>query len=236
MEDGAVASATSPLAAAPAKKLPPHDEMVKALLKATSTRLTELVDRYEGWDKDKDGLVDKIEFHKAMRALKLPGWDAEPPHVYERVCDEVFDLIDHDGNGIMSYREYVRYTLREAIRLERERVVAIFRKWDANGSSTICKEEWRRAIRMIGFVGSGDEVDALFDEIDVDHTGEVDYEELNRVLRQGAGMHLGGSSSPGKEQHAKGASGGRATRRCFSRCARGRVILCGARLGRTCCL
>lgn len=48
------------------------------------------------------------------------------------------------------------------------------------------QEEFRRALTTMGFRAPREEVDDLFDDIDEDRSGEIDYEEFNKALRQGA--------------------------------------------------
>ena len=87
---------------------PPFEDMVKALNNAQAHRLGEIQDHFTKWDKDKDGFVDKVEFRRAMRALKLPGHDDED--TYAIVCDAVFAQMDVDNSGMVSYGEYIRLT------------------------------------------------------------------------------------------------------------------------------
>jgi hypothetical protein len=76
--------------------------------------------------------------------------------------------------------------------VSRRRVIDQFRSWDTDKTGSINKEEWRKAIALFGFVPTAgavyfdEEVDALFDEIDADGSGEIEYEELNRTLRVGS--------------------------------------------------
>ena len=48
---------------------------------------------------DKNGVVDKDEFRRCMRTLKLTGYDHPDEDVYDNVCDDVFSRIDHDKSG-----------------------------------------------------------------------------------------------------------------------------------------
>ena len=167
------------------KRMPTHNEMVEALLKTQANFLSELRDCFQTWDKDGDGIVDKKEFQKAMRALKLPGHDDDEK--YNPVCDEVFRMHDTDGSGRIVYREYIRHTLRKAFEQSTTKAIDLFREWDFDKSGKISKDEWRRAMAAIGFGNAPQaEVDGLFDEIDSDCSGELEYEELNKALRVGS--------------------------------------------------
>ena len=62
----------------------------------------------------------------------------------------------------------------------------VFRKFDADGSGTIEKGEFRNAIAKMGFDAPDDCIDELFDEVDDDGSGTVDFKELNSILRVGS--------------------------------------------------
>ena len=62
----------------------------------------------------------------------------------------------------------------------------LFRRWDVDGSNSIDRKEFRRAIRQVGFDVGDEELDALFGELDPDASGSIDFRELNQALRQGA--------------------------------------------------
>lgn len=108
-------------------------------------------------------------------------------------------------SGAISYAEYMRHMLRRALAKSATRVITIFRLWDYDHNGSINKEEWRRVIKTVGFHAPREDVDALFDDIDRNRTGEIDYEELNKVLRVGQGVLLEVEKSK-KADAAKGRS------------------------------
>ena len=64
------------------------------------------------------------------------------------------------------------------------RVIEVFRAWDADNSGTIDKKEFRLGLQQLGLTEvPREEVDALFDEIDVDRSGEIEYRELAAKLK-----------------------------------------------------
>jgi hypothetical protein len=72
----------------------------------------------------------------------------------------------------------------------------MFRDWDDDGSGTVTKKEWRKAMAQLGFEAHKREVDALFDEWD-DGSGLLDYQEINKKLRRGADVQLAGNLQAG---------------------------------------
>lgn len=61
----------------------------------------------------------------------------------------------------------------------------IFHSWDRDGSGLIGKAEFRRAIRAVGFDMPTAELDALFDEIDADGSGQIEFGELDGEGEEG---------------------------------------------------
>jgi len=64
----------------------------------------------------------------------------------------------------------------------------MFRSFDYDGSGTIDRSEFRRAMRAMGLQAPTASIDAIFNEFDADKGGEIDFRELNRILRQGSNV------------------------------------------------
>ena len=74
--------------------------------------------------------------------------------------------------------------LAEGLAKNLSRVIDVFRAWDDDDSGTIDKKEFRRGLHQLGLTEvPREEVDALFDEIDVDESGEIDFRELAAKLK-----------------------------------------------------
>ena len=75
--------------------------------------------------------------------------------------------------------------LKAALAAQHGRVIDLFRAWDRSGDGRISKVELRRAFLALGYDAPRADVDALFDALDVDRSGALEYRELYRALRQG---------------------------------------------------
>ena len=163
--------------------------MINTLKRALAGSLTQFAALFTKMDRDKSGSIDRDEFYRAMKALKLPGAD-------KATCDAMFDEVDVDGSGDISFHEYVGFTLLDVLSRSATRVINLFKLWDVDRSGTIDLEEFRRAIKTIGFDVPRDAIDAVFRELDEDDSGEIDYDELNRVLRRTSASCAPRSSRP----------------------------------------
>ena len=103
-----------------------------------------------------------------------------------------------------SLYRYVRFSLREALAKSLTRVIDLFKKWDEDDDGAVSKKEFRRAIKTIGFDAPREEVDRVFDSIDEDGSGTIEYTELNQLLRQGANTKLDAKLMPGQGDWAVG--------------------------------
>lgn len=62
---------------------------------------------------------------------------------------------------------------------------AQFREWDTNGDGLIQRDEFHDAVRLLGFDAAdvpNEAIDALFDELDADGSGECEYHELKQAI------------------------------------------------------
>ena len=80
--------------------------------------------------------------------------------------------------------------LRDILSVNFGTVLKIFQAWDEDKNQTISKDEFRQALPVLGIAVDRKDADALFDLLDIDASGEVDYNELYKQLRAGAGVEI----------------------------------------------
>lgn len=57
--------------------------------------------------------------------------------------------------------------------------------FDRNGDSTVSRSEFRAALPLLGFdVSDGPALDTVFDDLDVDGSGVIEYAELSALLKR----------------------------------------------------
>ena len=64
------------------------------------------------------------------------------------------------------------------------RVIDIFREWDSDGSGTVEKREFARAMQVLGVDCERTVLDELFDSIDIDGSGSIEYKEIQKKIRK----------------------------------------------------
>lgn len=112
-----------------------------------------------------------------------------PPDTYARRFDEGSYVLPDESNIAVGNQAEMMLELREALLAEEAhtRVIDMFRRYDLNGNGLVCREEFRGALPLLGLRGyARSDMDLLFDATDTDHSGQIEYAELYRLLRSGA--------------------------------------------------
>ena len=79
--------------------------------------------------------------------------------------------------------------LRHAIQGQWPRVHDVFTSWDENGDGQLSRGEWCKVITSLCNMGKED-ASIIFDSLDVDGNGNLDFREVNHALRAGAEVEL----------------------------------------------
>ena len=62
-------------------------------------------------------------------------------------------------------------------------MISLFKQLDEDRDGSVSKAEFRRALPLLGYDGSNtDAIDSVFDELDLDGSGEIRYDELKALL------------------------------------------------------
>ena len=63
-------------------------------------------------------------------------------------------------------------------------VMELFKEWDVDHSASISREEFQSGVRALGFAATDEAVNDVFDSIDEDHGGQLDFSELKHALQR----------------------------------------------------
>ena len=135
-------------------------------------------------DADQDGKLDFAEFCSLVRSR-------EEGEFTDEELKKRFKQLDGDNSGQVDMAEYLQFSLRDALARSSDRVVDLFKKWDEDNSGKIDKREFCHAMRALGFDDvSEKDAGAVFDMLDDDKSGQLEYKELNMMLRKGFGSQV----------------------------------------------
>ena len=112
-----------------------------------------------------------------------------------------------------------------------ERVVDLFRLWDEDRSGTVDKAEFHKAVRALGFDVEREDTDAVFDSLDDDNSGTLEYKELALMLRKGAGSEAAKANLK-RVTHAERGRGAKITAKNLNDNYQGATVACCRRRSR----
>ena len=72
--------------------------------------------------------------------------------------------------------------LKSCIKDNHARVTDLFKAWDEDGNGKVSQAEFRKAMMALGFQASKTQMDTVFDQLDRDASGAIDYKELHAAI------------------------------------------------------
>ena len=154
---------------------------------------------FDEFDADKSGTVEFSELNAQLRkrAATLPE-ELQPGSV--KMQTERGNKIAirkekaHDGglqlgnvlggaSGAGADGASVQQQLRAALTKNWARVKDLFLSWDTNNDGVVSRDEFAKALKALGFDAPKTAVDGIFASFDLDNSGEVEFEEMNNLLR-----------------------------------------------------
>ena len=89
--------------------------------------------------------------------------------------------VDLDEDSGVPYSDQLRKHLQK----NAVRVIDLFREWDADGSGSVSKKEFCDNMKLLGLNVPKKDVVELFESMDPSGDGQLEYNELNKLLRGG---------------------------------------------------
>ena len=80
----------------------------------------------------------------------------------------------------------VQEQLFDILREHKVKLIDLFREWDDDGNGALDKKELRKAVAALGYEAPKADVDTLFDAIDTDNSGWIEFYELKNALSEKA--------------------------------------------------
>ena len=148
---------------------------------------------FDAADDNHNRCHDLAEFSAFVRSRE------EGEHTDEEL-QKRFAALETSLDSSLEMREFLTWSLREALTRSSQRVVDLFKQWDEDNSGSVDRREFHRAIRALGFDVTQAESDDVFGSLDENGSGKVEYKELHAMLRASSG------SEGTKANLARGAS------------------------------
>ena len=88
-----------------------------------------------------------------------------------------------EASGITEKAE-LKSSLKDALQRSANKVVELFKQWDADGSGVVERSEFVGVVKALGFVDyADDEIVKVFDSFDGNRSGRLSYKEMRAALR-----------------------------------------------------
>jgi len=142
--------------------------------------LRALQDQFSSMDTDGDGELTLAELKAGCTGI-LEGKGEE--------IAQLFDTIDSDHSGSISYSEFLAATMDSKQFMKREVYWEAFRVFDLDQNGRITAKEFEQIMKNDGAdynlpagVGNAKEIAGMFKEADVDGDGEIDFTEFCAMM------------------------------------------------------
>lgn len=142
---------------------------------------------FKSFDKDNSGTITTTELTEGLKQLqKEKGFgDAE--------VSKLMKSCDVDGNGTLSYEEFIAATIHQNKLESQEHLFMAFSHFDADNSGYITQDELLTSLKDHGL--PTDNVEELISNADKNGDGKIDYEEFVDMMRSQEGSVLGAMKS-----------------------------------------
>lgn len=124
---------------------------------------------FESFDKNRDGTITFEEWKTGLILLNI---------VEEKKIQELFNSIDTDMSGRIDYTEFLAATIEQKLYLKEERLFEAFKTFDKDNSGKISKKEIMKILKIEDDL----EINEIFDDIDKNGDGEIDYNEFLNMM------------------------------------------------------
>mmetsp|Transcript_10061 Transcript_10061/g.25736 ORF Transcript_10061/g.25736 Transcript_10061/m.25736 type:complete len:394 (+) Transcript_10061:227-1408(+) len=157
-----------------------------------AAKIEVLREQFETFDSDGSGLISHDELMDFLRCLGH--------NPVERQLKELVAEFDKDGNGDLSFGEFVALWHGYLVEADMERnlIQKAFEFFDADGDEGIDTAEFQEAMTTLGDPLTQAECDAFFALMDIDANGVIDFTEFSKfVVSEGAFNEI----SPAPHRH-----------------------------------
>mmetsp|Transcript_74022 Transcript_74022/g.130800 ORF Transcript_74022/g.130800 Transcript_74022/m.130800 type:complete len:517 (+) Transcript_74022:20-1570(+) len=148
--------------------------------------LEELDQTFTSMDSNGDGTLTAEELEHGLAAAGV--------HLHPGEAIEIVQQLDVDGNGAVDYSEFLAATVQQAKSQREEACRKAFNVFDIDGNGFIDRSELGKLLLSEGSLstwnlddsptkgGHHPEINAIYDELDADRDGKIDFAEFMAVM------------------------------------------------------
>lgn len=144
------------------------------------TSIGKLREAFTRMDKNGDGMLSLTEMEEGFAACGMQD---------SKDVEALFQNIDVDKSGSISYTEFIASMIEKKSYLKEEIAWEAFRCFDRDGNGTISKDELHQMLmeNKDSLESLSDsQVDKVFQEVDTDGDGKISFEEFMAMLQKGS--------------------------------------------------
>jgi calcium-dependent protein kinase len=167
----------------------------------TKEETEEADELFRAMDIDGDGILTKEE-------IKASYQDIIGRSLSDDEVETMFDRVDADANGKISYSEFVVATLNSDILHSGTKLRSAFHKLDRDGSGTISKTDLIGLLSLFESTLDEKELDDTMKRADVDGDGEISYDEFVALVTSSFLKRENNSLNIMEEKDGSGGGGG----------------------------
>jgi len=165
------------------------NQLKRAVLTVIATQLSsdmleDLNAIFMAMDQNSDGTLSIRELKQGLEqaAVDLP-----------MDLNELLAQVDTDGSGVVDYTEFLAATMEKKVYHQENTVWCAFKKFDLDNSGAIDKTELNKVlgnddvVKAMHLEGKQTKLQELFDQIDINGDGLIDFEEFFRMMKTAEG-------------------------------------------------
>jgi calmodulin len=144
-----------------------------ASVKMSQKEIQDYQEAFNFFDSDHDGYINTSDIGKVMRCIGLYPSEAE-----------INQIIKNTNRNKVDFNEFLNLATRNMIdnKVNEQQMREAFRMFDNYGNGLINLMQMRNSLQNLGEKLRDEELDELIREADIDTEGNVNFEELVKIL------------------------------------------------------
>ena len=144
----------------------------------SNDEVEELTKIFKDLDQNNDGVLNRQEIEQGL--IKYYGEEKA-----KEEADNIFNKVDADGNGTISYEEFIRASIDKRSILTDKNLMTAYKLFDKNGDGSIEAKEIKEVLGKDLIGNKDDKVwEEIIKEVDENGDGVVSFEEFKKIMEK----------------------------------------------------